>query len=57
MAQSYLNESATTQSALASVWSNQIEGSAALAAQAAVTRIKAAIQAVVNTAANIKISA
>jgi len=56
MAQAYLNESATAQSGLATAWSNQIEGSAELAAKAAVTRIKTATQAVAKSAAAIKIA-
>ena len=50
MAQTYLNQSASTGSALATVWSNQIEGSASLAARAAITRIKTATSAVQKSA-------
>ena len=50
MAQTYLNESTSTGSALATVWSNQIRGSASLAARAAITRIKAATSAVQKSA-------
>jgi hypothetical protein len=56
MVQGYLNETATTQSTLASVWSAQIEGSAALAAKAAVARIRTETQAAFKSAANIKIA-
>lgn len=56
MVQGYLNETATTQSTLASVWSAQIEGSAALAAKAAVARIRTETQAAFKTVANIKIA-
>ncbi len=55
MAQTYLNESTTAQSGLAVAWSNQIEGSAQLAAKAAITRIKSATQ-VAKSAADIKIA-
>ncbi len=55
MVQGYLNQTATTQSTLASVWSAQIEGSAALAAKAAVARIRTETQAAFKTVANIKI--
>jgi len=56
MVQGYLNESATTQSTLTSVWSAQIGGSAALAAEAAVTRIRTETQAAFKNVANIKIA-
>jgi hypothetical protein len=55
MVQGYLNQTSTTQSTLASVWSAQIEGSAALAAKAAVARIKTETQTAFKTAADIKI--
>jgi hypothetical protein len=55
MAQIYRDQSTMAQSALAGAWSSQIEGSASLAAQAAITRIKAATQAVAKTAADLKI--
>ena len=42
---SYLADAETARSALASVWSNQIQGSALLAANAAVARIQAAAKA------------
>ncbi len=45
IAQSYLADGAATGSAIASAWSNQIQGSAALAANAAVARIQAAAKA------------
>ena len=56
MVQGYLNETATTQSTLASVWSAQIEGSAALAARAAITRIRTETQAAFKSVADIKIA-
>ena len=55
MVQGYLNQTATTQSTLASVWSAQIEGSAALAAKAAVARIRTEAQAAFKSVADIKI--
>jgi len=55
MVQGYLNQTATIQSTLASVWSAQIEGSAALAAKAAVTRIRTEAQAAFKSVADIKI--
>ena len=54
MVQGYLNEPATTQSTLASVWSAQIEGSAALAAKAAVARIRTETQAAFKSLDNVK---
>lgn len=56
MVQGYLNQTASTQSTLASVWSAQIEGSAALAAKAAVARIRTETQAAFKSVANIKIA-
>jgi hypothetical protein len=56
MVQGYLNQTATTQSTLASVWSAQIEGSAALAAKAAVARIRTETQAAFKSVDNIKIA-
>ena len=56
MAQTYANQSTSTGSALATVWSNQIEGSAALAARAAITRIQAATSAVRKTAEAINLT-
>ena len=56
MVQGYLNQTATTQSTLASVWSAQIEGSAALAAKAAVARIRTETQAAFKSLDNVKIA-
>jgi hypothetical protein len=56
MVQGYLNQTASTQSTLASVWSAQIEGSAALAAKAAVARIRTETQAAFKSVDNIKIA-
>jgi hypothetical protein len=56
MVQGYLNQTATTQSTLASVWSAQIEGSAALAAKAAIARIRTETQAAFKSVDNIKIA-
>ena len=56
MVQGYLNQTATTQSTLASVWSAQIEGSAALAAEAAVARIRTETQAAFKSLDNVKIA-
>jgi hypothetical protein len=56
MTESYRAEASTAQSGLAAAWSNQIEGTASLAAKAAIARIKAETQAVAKTAASIKIS-
>jgi hypothetical protein len=56
MVQGYLNQTASTQSRLASVWSVQIEGSAALAAKAAVARIRTETQTAFKTVDNIKIA-
>jgi hypothetical protein len=56
MVQGYLNQTATTQSTLASVWSAQIEGLAALAAKAAVARIRTETQAAFKSVDNIKIA-
>jgi hypothetical protein len=52
MVQSYLADASAAGSAFAGAWSNQIQGSAALAATAAANRIKAAAQ----TAANVNLS-
>ena len=56
MVQGYLNQTATTQSSLASVWSAQIEGSAALAAKAAVARIRTETQAAFKSLDTVKIA-
>ena len=56
MVQGYLNETATTQSTLASVWSAQIEGSAALAAKAAVARIRTETRAAFKSLDTVKIA-
>lgn len=56
MARTYLNQSTSTGSALAMVWSNQIEGSASLAARAAITRIQAATSAVQKSAQAINLT-
>jgi hypothetical protein len=56
MVQGYLNQTASTQSTLASVWSAQIEGSAALAAKAAVARIRTETQAAFKSLDSVKIA-
>jgi hypothetical protein len=56
MVQGYLNQTANTSSTLASVWSAQIEGSAALAAKAAVARIRTETQAAFKSLDTVKIA-
>lgn len=56
-AQQYLNSNANAVSALQTAFSNQISGSASLAAQAAVNRIRAKTAEVAKSAQSLSISA
>ena len=55
IAQGYLADAAAAGNALAAAWGNQIQGAAALAAQAAVTRVRAQSQAATQAALNISV--
>ena len=55
IAQGYLADASAAGSAFATAWSNQIQGTAILAAQAAVARIRSEGQAATKAALNISV--